>query len=140
MLYITPIQDKTYHRTLAEKCGFSARDDALAFLAADADETTGEIRFEIGICEFTIHNDEGVITALRSVPGVNDGEALTIMARAVMSFIHRTTIRDLYYEDSTTDGSFVRSLGSRETDGRMHTNLDVFFASPCHYNEANANE
>ena len=138
MLYITPIQDKAYHFALAGKCGFAGNEDALAFLAADADEATGEIRSEIGICEFTIHNDEGVITALRSVPGVSDDEALTIMARAVMSFIHRTTIRDLYFADCTADGRFISSLGFRQNEsGRMHIDLAVFFESPCHYSGEN---
>lgn len=138
MLYITPLQDRDYHKKLAEKCGFAATEESLAFLAANADEKTHEIISEIGICEFTIHNDIGVITALKTVPEVNDDEALMIMARAVMSFVHRITISDMFFAEGAAEPKLIKALGFRDdSEGRPYIDLDRFFSSPCKYNEEN---
>ena len=134
MLYITPLQDITYHERLAEKCGFKAVEDSLAFLAANADEKTHEITSDIGICEFTIHNNVGIITALKTVPGVSDDEALMITARAVMSFVHRITIKDIFFADNAADPLLIKSLGFHEDQsGRPHIDLEKFYISPCGY-------
>lgn len=135
MLIIRPIQEKQKHIELCDKCGCEFREDALAYIAFDADESTHEPRFDIGICQFTIHNDEGVITALKAACGVNDDEALMIMARAVMHFVYRCGFKYIYISDAAAGSSLINSLGFKSgNNGRHFIELEKFYESPCHYN------
>lgn len=138
MLLITPIQDEKYHIELAKRCGFTAVPFSLAYLAANADEKTHEIISEIGICEFTIHNDEGTITALASLPDVSDDEALMIMARTAMSFINRCGIKNAHFAQGAAKHDMMKSLGFRCGDNNVFSiDLDEFYKSPCRYNAEN---
>ncbi len=134
MLIIRPIQEAAAHEALGAKCGCGFQADALAYGAFDADESTHEKRFDIGICRLTIHG-EAVITALRVADGISDDEALMIMARTAMSFVYRCGFPHIFMAESACTDELTKALGFRKNeDGRWAIDLAEFYKSPCHYN------
>lgn len=80
MLMIRPIQDKERQRIRCTECGIPYREDALAYEALVDDAF-------VGISQFTVNNDYGLIWDLVSPPGIKDYEALFIMGRQTMNWI-----------------------------------------------------
>ncbi len=81
MLTVLPIQSKDEQKELCEKCGVEYDIEAFAYRADDGDF--------IGICQFCFEGDVGYIKNLAYAPGMDDTEAMIIMLRATMSFMHR---------------------------------------------------
>lgn len=81
MLTVLPIQSKDEQKELCSLCNVEFNLDAFAYKAADGDF--------IGICQFYFENGIGYIQNLAYAQGADDTEAMIIMLRATMSFMHR---------------------------------------------------
>lgn len=81
MLTVLPIQSKEEQEKLCKLCGVSYDIDSFCYRADDGDF--------IGICQFKFEGNVGYIQNLAYAKGIDDTEAMIIMLRATMSFMHR---------------------------------------------------
>ena len=121
MLIIKPIQEKERQRLYAELCGVEYREDAFAY-SADVDDKPA------GICQFAIKGESGYIYDIENARGVDDGDALFIMGRAVLNFVNLCGCHDACAEKETP---LLRRIGFRTKDGTVKMTLDGFFEAPC---------
>ena len=124
MLTVLPIQSKEEQKQLCDICGVEFLENAFAYRADDG-------KF-IGICQFTFENDCGYIKNLSYAPNVVDNEAMIIMLRATMSFMHRCGLVNSYMEKDATTDVLLKVSGYKEnSEGKYYMNLDKFYNTPC---------
>ncbi len=124
MLTVMPIQSKDEQRELCKVCGVEYDMEAFAYRADDGDF--------IGICQFEFKNGTGYIKNLAYAPNMDDSEAMIIMLRATMSFMHRCglEISELY------DGCMPENLRNmsgyiKNENGVYSVDLKKFYGH-CH--------
>lgn len=132
MLAVKPIYDPALREELCALCGVALGPDSYAYFAADVNDDASKINFIIGICTFRMKGTDNVIEALAPAPGVEDEEALMIMARAVMNFMYRAGVQEVRLDACGTDRNTAEKLGFREAEN-MTIDLPKFYASPCKY-------
>ena len=81
MLTVLPIQSKDEQEKLCAICGVDYDIESFCYRADDGDF--------IGICQFSFSGGIGYIKNLAYAPNMDDTEAMIIMLRATMSFMHR---------------------------------------------------
>ncbi len=124
MLTVLPIQYQNEQEELCKICGIEFMEGAFAYRADDGDF--------IGICQFTFENDAGYIKNLSYAPGVEDNEAMIIMLRATMSFMHRCGLVDSYIDENATTPTLLKVSGYKLNDeGKYYLDLDKFYNTPC---------
>lgn len=124
MLTVLPIQSKNEQKDLCKICNIEFLEHAFAYRADDGDF--------IGICQFTFENDAGYIKNLSYAPNVEDNEAMIIMLRATMSFMHRCGLIDSYIEENATTPTLLKLSGYKtNNEERYYLNLDKFYNTPC---------
>ena len=126
MLKVLPIQTKDYQKECAEKCAVPYIADALAYEAT----VDGEL---VGICQFRVTADGGLIYDLASVPGVDDFESMFIMGRGTLNFIDLCGVHRARFVGEVKDASLLRAVGFKENEnGVFEINLEGFFEDHCH--------
>ena len=124
MLTVLPIQSKKEQEDLCSLCGVNFIENAFAYRADDG--------IFIGICQFTFENNCGYIKNLTYAPDVDDTEAMIIMLRAAMSFMHRCGIIDSFIENNATTDLLLRMSGYKlNEEEKYYLNLDKFYNSSC---------
>lgn len=124
MLTVLPIQSKKEQEELCSVCSIDYLENAFAYRADDGGF--------IGICQFTFENNCGYIKNLTYAPNVIDNEAMIIMLRATMSFMHRCGLIDSYIESNATTDELLRVSGFKLNDnGKYYCDLDKFYNTPC---------
>ncbi len=123
MLKFHPIQDKEIQRDFCEKCRTAFIPEAMAYSAYE-DENF------IGVAQFDIKNDGGVLYNVTLLPEIDDWEARFILGRSVMNFVDLCGMHDMYCEES--DEKFCRMLGFRKNEEeRYYLDMTGFFTSGC---------
>ena len=87
MLEITPIQTKEEQKDICGLCGVEFNFDYLAYSAKE----NGKL---LGISQFRIFGDCGVIYDLANAGGVDDFDALVIMGKAALDFMLRCGVKN----------------------------------------------
>ena len=124
MLTVLPIQTKEEQKELCSACGVEFLENAFAYRADDGGF--------IGICQFTFENNCGYIKNLSYATGVVDNEAMIIMLRAAMSFMHRCGLTDSYMEENATTQDLLRVSGYKlNENNKYYLDLDKFYNTPC---------
>ena len=125
MLTVLPIQSKETQKELCAICKVAFNHNSFAYRADDGDF--------IGICQFHFDKDCGIIESLTYAPGVEDWEAMIIMLRATMSFMHRCGLKKaIISKASTCDDLLNRSGFLKSTDELYEIDLDKFYGGSCH--------
>lgn len=133
MLVIKPIEDKSIQRELVAKCGGTYIDTALAYAAYDCEDDSVTVRYPIGVCQFSLSGTDGVIDTLRTCPGVEDDEAMMIMARACTAFLYRCGFVQALIPQDGADDILVKQLGFlRDESGVAHLDIVKYYTGPCH--------
>lgn len=132
MLAVKPIYDFNVKDELCRLCGVEHRTDSYAYFAADVNDDATKINFIIGVCVFNMKGENNVIEALRAAPGVEDEEAMIIMARAVMNFMYRAGVKKVRLNKDGTSLSTAEKLGFKESE-KMTIDLAEFYKSPCKF-------
>lgn len=128
MLTVLPIQDKNIQKELCELCNIGFNAESFAYRADDG--------VFLGVCQFRFDNDTGIINGFKYAPGTQDDEAMIIMLRATMNFMHRCGLKSsIIYPDATCENLLALSGYSRQENGTYFIDLDKFYISPCHYNK-----
>lgn len=131
MLIIKPIQEKPLQATLCHLAGIPDDPACLAYFAADGSPDDPEPHAYLGICLFSM---DGQIHALTAMPGVQDDEALMIMARTAMNFLYRFGVMEAVLRPEACGEALADRLGFRTDEkGRRSIDLLRFYESPCHY-------
>ena len=126
MLKVLPIQTKDHQKECAEKCAVPYVADALAYEAT----VDGEL---VGICQFRVTADGGLIYDLASVPGVDDFESMFIMGRGTLNFIDLCGVHSAKFVGEVKDATLLRAVGFKENEhGIFEINLEGFFEDHCH--------
>jgi len=133
MLVIKPIQDKEQQRQLVAECGAAYDESAFAYAATECSDDGETVLYVIGACQFAMHDGRGEISLLRCRPGIEDDEAMMIMARAAASFLFRCGIRYLIMDAKAADLKLITALGFTSNAGGEYE-LDIFryYSTPCH--------
>ena len=125
MLKVLPIQTKDHQKECAEKCDVPYIPDALAYEAT----VDGEL---VGICQFRVTAEGGLIYDLASVPGIDDFESMFIMGRGTLNFIDLCGVHRAFYRGDLHDESLIRAIGFKKNDdGIYEIDLEGFFTEPC---------
>ncbi len=135
MFAVKPLQDKNIQRELCTLLNTEYISDSLAYFAADLNEDGTSILGIIGILQFRMSAEEAEILTLVPAPGKEDDEAMIIMERAAMSFMHRSGIKKMTMNESAGPASVLSRSGLPKKDGEYYVDLDRFFVSPCHFNK-----
>ena len=126
MLKVLPIQSKDHQKICAEKCDVPYIPDALAYEAT----VDGEL---VGICQFRVTAEGGLIYDLASVPGIDDFESMFIMGRGTLNFIDLCGVHRARVVGEVKDATLLRAVGFNENnDGVFEINLEGFFEDHCH--------
>ena len=126
MLKVLPIQSKDHQKECAEKCAVPYIADALAYEAT----VDGAL---VGICQFRVTADGGLIYDLASLPGIDDFESMFIMGRGTLNFIDLCGVHRARFVGEVKDATLLRAVGFKEnSDGVFEINLEGFFEDHCH--------
>ncbi|MBQ8546661.1 MAG: hypothetical protein IJ437_06960 [Clostridia bacterium] len=124
MLTVVPIQSKEEQKELCQICGADFDVEAFAYRADDGDL--------IGICQFYFENGTGYIKNLAYAPNMQDSEAMIIMLRATMSFMHRCGIKTSVICENAAPNSLLTMSGYIKNENGVYTvDLDRFYGH-CH--------
>lgn len=133
MFKVQPVRDPALHRDICTHLGCDYADGTYAFFVGEMNEDFTAITEVFGICQFVLDPSEAVIKSIAWANGHAGDEAITIMARTVMSFCHRAEVPSIAIEDGAAPEDYIKSLGFRQKDGAWKVDLRKFYTSPCHY-------
>ena len=126
MLKVLPIQSKLQQEELCLRCGVTYNPDLLAYAAYD-DATL------LGICQFKLTNEGGVLYDLSPAEGTNSFEGLFIMGRGTLNFIDLCGVRNAFFRGEVKDERLLLAIGfQKTTDGEYKVNLEGFFTAHDH--------
>lgn len=124
MLTVLPIQSKDEQEKLCLLCGIDYDMEAFAYRADD-----GEF---IGICQFYFDGETGYIKNLAYAPNMDDSEAMIIMLRATMSFMHRCGLEKSVLCENAIPSSLLQMSGYIKNESDVYTvDLNKFYGH-CH--------
>ena len=126
MFKITPIGDFATQTLYAEKCGTTARDGLFAYAMIDVE--SGEL---MGFSQFEIGKDFGIIYDLRSVPRLDDFEAMFILGRQTMNFIDLCGVHNCKAQKDSGDERLLHVIGFRQSDNELICNMEGMFDGHC---------
>ena len=144
MFQIQPVRSKDLQRRLAQAVGAPYFPDTYAFYAVELTDDAAEVTALLGLCQFTYTPEEAVIRSVKPAAGYEDDEAITVMVRAVMSFLDHAEIPFVFIAPDAAEPERIRRWGFRplksDPEGRMGIDLVKFYRSPCHYSGDGENE
>ena len=124
MLTVLPIQSKDEQKELCQICKVDYDADAFAYRADDG--------AFIGICQFYFKNGTGYIKNLAYAPNMDDSEAMIIMLRATMSFMHRCGLEKSQLCENAVPESLLAMSGYIKNENDIYTvDLNKFYGH-CH--------
>ncbi len=127
MFKIAPVQDKKRQRELCETFGTQYRDSAFAYLMCDND--TGEL---MGMSQFEILADGGMIYDIREAIGRQDNEAMFILGRQTMNFIDLCGMNKCYALPEAAPSELLSSIGFKTKVGeRLFCDMKGMFDGNC---------
>ncbi|MBQ8643020.1 MAG: hypothetical protein IJ480_12485 [Clostridia bacterium] len=133
MFVIRPVDDKNIQKELCGVCQCDYLAEDFAYFAADLSEDGSKLLGILGICQFALQNDCGIVHHLQPLPGTFDEEVLIIMVRTAMEFVHRCGCGTMVLADGACSRDFGEKIGFRLQDGQYQINLVDFYKSPCRY-------
>ncbi len=134
MLIVRPIQNKDMQKELCRKAGISYEESAFAYVAALSDDIGDTLSTLLGVLQFDIGKDGAKLLATAKMPDTDDTEAMIIMCRAAMDFMHRSLgINLLTNASEETDKKLLEEFGFVNKDGEYQIDLELFYKSPCGY-------
>ncbi len=134
MLLVKPLPDASAAKELCELCGAPYSEDCYTYFAADVNEDATALNHIIGVCSCRIRGNSNMLTQLLSAPGVDDEEALMIMARTVLNFMYRCDVAKVTADEAYVAPTLAEKLGfSRDSDGALSLDLVEFYKSPCKF-------
>ena len=133
MLAIKPIEDKSVQEELVRDCGGTYNPRDFAYILNECTDDGETVLRTLGACQFGMKDGRGILSLLRTLPGIEDEEALMIAARAAAHFLFRCEIRHVTFAPDAADEALMRKLGfAPNADGLMEMDLLKYYTTPCH--------
>ena len=124
MLTVLPIQSKDEQEKLCAICGVDYDIESFCYRADDGDF--------IGICQFSFSGTVGYVKNLAYAPNMDDTEAMIIMLRATMSFMHRCGLETSELCESCMPENLRNMSGYVKNENGVYTvDLKKFYGH-CH--------
>ena len=125
MFKITPIQDKTRQKEICALFGVEFRDEAFAYIMfdIDTDALMGMSQFEIG--------EVGYIYDIKEAAGLDDFEAMFILARQTMNFIDLCGAHTCLASKNAAPERLLLAAGFKEQNGELFCNMTGMFDGNC---------
>ena len=122
MLLIQPIPTKKEQEELCRRCGVVFDADMMAYRAVD----NGVF---VGICQFIIRDNLGLICDLKNSEDSDDRDALFIMGRQTLNFIDLCGVHLAEYIGTEADAVLLKRIGFRLSadDNVWRMDLNGFF-------------
>ncbi len=114
MLRIIPIQDKSQQADLCALCGVTFRPESFAYAAY----VSGKF---VGISQFGVCDEYGILYDLAPAPQTDDIEALFIMGRQTMNWIDLLGVHTCRCRDGAAEEKLIRILGFRRDENGIYT-------------------
>lgn len=128
MLKVLPIQSKDLQEKICSRCGVSYNADLLAYAAYDDDTL-------LGICQFRLCAEGGMIYDLSPVEGTEHFEGLFIMGRGTLNFMDMCGARRAYFCGEVKNERLLTAIGFlHKENGEYVVNLEGFFTDHHHEN------
>ena len=124
MLSVLPIQSKDEQKEVCELCRVEYRPTLLAYKLTDGGKT-------VGVCQFRLTPEGGVISTLSGLPGEEKFEYLFMLGRGTLNFIDTCGAKYAYLDIDGFDDVTARAIGFSRIDGRYRIDLEGFFTEPC---------
>lgn len=112
MLEILPVEDKILQESLCLRCGIGFDPELLAYGAY----TNGK---PIGICQFAINNNVGILTHLSTVCKNNSFQALFSLVLAVLNFLDLCGAHTAKCAAKFADERLLRAVGFSDANSEM---------------------
>lgn len=136
MFKVQPVRLPELQDKIADALGGKKIENTYSFFAGEMEADFTTVKYPIALCRFTLTPQKAVIKALDIAKGSEKDEAVTVLIRAVMSWVNRAGVPLIEFEDGAADDNFIKSVSFRRNDsGIWEVNLDKFYKSPCHYNK-----
>lgn len=132
MFVVKPIADKEFQKEICQKLHVPYEAQSLAYFAANLAEDRETVTEIIGICQFTVGNIGKIITLACPSSFIED-EAMIVLCRAVMYFMHRVGIRHVEMQSNAGPDTLLSKTGFSLRDNTYQMDLDVFYTAPCKY-------
>ena len=133
MLAVKPVMDAALAKELCELCAVPYKADSYTYFAADVNEDATKINHIIGVCTCRMKGNVNELEAVYAAPGVDDEEALIIMARTVMNFMYRCEVKRVTLDRRYTDAELARKLGFSADGEELALDLVEFYKAPCKF-------
>lgn len=125
MLIVKPILKKEKQAEICAACGAEFDADLLACSAYEGEDL-------IGFCQFALSGGTAIVTDLRPKIGVDDFEAMFILARGTLNYIDLCGIHKAHCLPTAGDLSLIRAIGFKETEpNRFTMDLTDEFNGKC---------
>ncbi len=127
MFKITAIQNKEEQKKYIEACGGKYRNGFFAYAMKDND--TDEL---MAVAQFEIGENSGYISDIKSVPQLDDFEAMFILGRATMNFIDMCGAHKCKASNNAADDRLLKAIGFRLCDdGEYFADMSGMFSGHC---------
>ena len=127
MLKVLPIQSKLQQEEICLHCSVTYNPDLLAYAVYD-DATL------LGVCQFKLTAEGGMIYDLAPAEGTNSFEALFIMGRGTLNFIDLCGVHKAFYRGAVTNERLLLAIGFQKNEnGEYAVNLEGFFTAHDHH-------
>ena len=125
MFKIEPLNDAVRAEKIAKDSGVEYKADFFFYHMYDME--TGNT---LGHSQFEILGKEGYIYSLTPFPGVDDVEAMFILARQTMNFLEGCGAYECY-ANPEIDNALLKMAGFKSVDGRFFCNTKGMFDGHC---------
>lgn len=132
MFTVKPIADKKLQKEICNILHISYEPQALAYYAANLKEDRETVAEYIGICQFTV-GDIGRIITLFCPSAFIEDEAMIVLCRAVMFFMHRIGIQKAEMPADAGPDALLSKTGFLLGSDTYTMDLDAFYTAPCKY-------
>jgi len=127
MIEVLPIQSKSEQEQICSLCNVDYNEILLAYGALIDDQL-------VGVCQFKITKQGGIIFDLASVNIPNSFEVLFILGRATLNFIDLCGVHEAYIHSPSFNEKLATSIGfSKNNDENYYIDLTNFFNNPCQH-------
>ncbi len=122
MLEIRPLQDTAEKVAACDACGITFDPDKFYYGAYSEN-------ILVGVSEFRIEKDRGVISHIVNTSDSTDKDALFVAGRATLNFIDLCGVHSVMY--SGEDEMLAKRIGFKNADGVFTVDTSVLFAEHC---------
>ncbi len=132
MFVVRPIAEKDEQKKICSTLSVPYIANALSYYAANLAPDRDTVTEIIGICQFTV-GEIGQILTLGCPSAFTEDEAMIVLCRAVMFFMHRVGIKNAVMLPDAGPAEVLSKTGFVLRDQIYHMDLDAFYKAPCKY-------